>query len=120
MFQENRFGMIKFDGKNYSHDIVIHTDNRVENRDKNLSRKKYGTSHVLSAEEIEKLLDENPEIIVVGRGQSDMLKVGEDAARLLSTKNIDLIDSPTPEAVEEFNKLKDQGKKLAAIIHVTC
>lgn len=120
MFQENRFRMVKFDGKNYSHDIVIHTDNIVEKRNKNISREKYGTAHVLSADEIKNLLDENPEIIKVGRGQTDMLKVGEDAAELLSTKKVDLMDSPTSEAVEEFNKLKNQGKKLAAIIHITC
>ncbi len=120
MFQENRFGMIKFDGKNYSHDIVIHTDDRVEKRDKTGSRERYGTSHVLSAGEVEGLLDESPEIIIVGRGQSGMLKIGEDTAELLSTKNVSLVDFPTPRAIEEFNKFKKQGKKLAAIIHITC
>jgi len=120
MFQENRFRMVKFNGNNYSHDIVVHTDDIVEKRDKTGSRKKYGTSHVLSAEELTDLLDENPDIIIVGRGQSNMLKVGEDAAQLLSAKNVSLRDSPTPQAIEEFNELKDQGKKLAAIIHITC
>jgi hypothetical protein len=120
MFRENRFGMIKFNGKSYSHDIVIHTDNKVEKRDKNLSREKYGTSHILSAEEIKGLLNENPEIFIVGLGQSGMLKVGKDAAKLLSAKNVNLMDFPTPDAIKEFNKLKDQGKKVAAIIHITC
>jgi hypothetical protein len=120
MFHENTFGMIKFNGKSYSHDIVIHTDDRVEKRDKNLSREKYGTSHVLSTAEIENLLDENPEVFVVGRGQSGMLKVGEDVVELLSAKNVNLLDFPTPDAIKEFNKLKDKGKKVAAIIHITC
>jgi hypothetical protein len=120
MFQENKFGMVKFDGKNYSHDIVIHTDGVVEKRNKNLSRRKYDTSHILSAEEITDLLDEEPEILIVGRGQSGMLKIGKDTAELLYTKNVKLVDSPTPEAIEGYNKLKNQGKKLAAIIHITC
>jgi len=120
LFPENKFGMIKFDGKDYSHDIVIHTDGIVEKRNKNLSRRKYGTSHILSAGEITDLLDEDPKILIVGRGQSGMLKIGKDTAELLYTKNVKLVDSPTPEAIEEFNKLKDQGKKLAAIIHITC
>lgn len=120
MFQENKFGMIKFNEKNYSHDIVIHTDDRVEKRDKYISRKKYGTAHILSAKEVENLLDENPEVFIVGRGQYDMLKVGKDTIELLSAKNVNLMDFPTPDAIMKFNELKKQGKKLAAIIHITC
>ncbi len=60
MFQENKFGMVRFDGKDYSHNIVIHTDGYMEKRNKDLSRRKYDTSHILSAEEITALLDENP------------------------------------------------------------
>ncbi|MGB9978657.1 Mth938-like domain-containing protein [Methanobacterium sp.] len=120
MFQENKFGMVKFSGKEYSHDIVIHTDENIEKRNKNLSRRKYNTSHILSAEEITDLLDEDPEILIVGRGQSSMLKIGKDAAELLYDKNIKLVDPPTPKAIEEYNKLKNQGKKIAAVIHITC
>lgn len=120
MFQENKFGMVKFGGKDYSHDIVIHTDDRVEKRNKDISRRKYDTSHILSAEEVTDLLDENPEVIIIGRGQSGMLKIGKDTAELLSEKKVKLVDPPTPEAIEEFNKLKNQGKRVAAVIHITC
>ena len=84
------------------------------------SKRKYGTSHILSEDEILDLLSENPEIFITGRGQSGMLKVGKDTADLLSLKNISLIDLPTPDAIIEYNKLKKQGKRLAAIIHITC
>ena len=120
MFQETKFGMIKFSEKEYSYDIIIHTDENIEKRNKDLSRRKYGTSHILSAEEITDLLDEDPEILIVGRGQSCMLKIGKDTTNLLYTKNVKFMDFPTPEAIEEYNKLKNQGKKLAAVIHITC
>lgn len=120
MFQENKFGMIKFSGKEYPYDIIIHTDENVEKRNKDLSRRKYGTSHILSAEEITYLLDEDPEILIVGLGQSGMLKIDKDTVELLYSKNVKLMDSPTPKAIEKFNKFKNQGKKLAAVIHITC
>ena len=49
-----------------------------------------------------------------------MLKIGKDTVELLYSKNVKLMDSPTPKAIEKFNKFKNQGKKLAAVIHITC
>lgn len=120
MFQKYRFGMVKFDDREYSHDIVVHTDGNVKKRDKGHSKRKYGTSHILCADEIEILLDENPEVLVVGCGQVGVLKVGEDARKILAAKNVDLVDLPTQKATDEFNRLKNKGRRVAAIIHVTC
>jgi hypothetical protein len=120
MFKENRFGMVEFGQEKYFHDIIVHVDGRVEKRDKSPSKRKYGTSHLMCKEEIEELVKENPDALVIGCGQSGMLKVGKDARALLTTKNIDLVDLPTQESVFEYNKLKRQNKRVAAIIHVTC
>lgn len=120
MFEEYRFGMVKFGNEKYQHDIVVYVNGKIEKRDKNPSRRKYGTSHVLCAEEIQDLLDEEPEVLVVGSGQSGILRVGEDARKLLSVKNVELVDLPTQKAIVKFNNLKDMGRKVAAVIHVTC
>jgi len=120
MFQGYKFGMVKFADKKYQHDIIVHLDGNVDKRNKNPSKIKYGTSHILAAEEIEDLIEENLDVLVVGCGQYSVLKVGEDAMELLSAENIELVDLPTQEAVDEFNKLKNQGKRVVAIIHVTC
>jgi len=120
MFQENKFGMVKFADKKYKYDIIVHLDGSVDKRNKNPSRRKYGTSHILAAEEIEDLIGENPEVLVVGCGQYSVLKVGEDAVELLSAKKVELVDLPTQQAIDEFNRLKNQGRKVTAIVHVTC
>jgi len=120
MFQENKFGMVKFRDKKYRYDVIVHLDESIEKRNKDPSKRKYGTSHKLSAEEVRGLLAEDPDVLVVGCGQYGVLKVGEDAIKLLSTKKVELVDLPTQQAIDEFNRLKNQGRKVTAIVHVTC
>jgi hypothetical protein len=42
------FGTITIDGKTYEHDVIIRLSGKVVKRKKKLSKKYYGTSHVLS------------------------------------------------------------------------
>ncbi|MGB9844343.1 MAG: Mth938-like domain-containing protein [Methanothermobacter tenebrarum] len=113
-FQDCKFGSVKYNGKEYKHDIIVHVDGTITPRRKEISRKKYGTSHTLAQEEIQQLLDENPDIIIVGSGVHGVLKLGEIS---IKTKIIKL---PTCKAIKEYNSLIETGKKVAAIIHVTC
>jgi hypothetical protein len=41
------FGTITIDGKTYEHDVIIRLSGEVVKRKKKLSKKDYGTSHVL-------------------------------------------------------------------------
>jgi hypothetical protein len=45
------FGTITIDGKTHEHDALIRLSGEVVKRKKKLSKKYYGTSHVLSKEE---------------------------------------------------------------------
>ena len=45
------FGTITIDGKTYEHDVIIRLSGEVMKRKKKLSKKYYGTSHVLSKDE---------------------------------------------------------------------
>jgi len=42
------FGTITIDGKTYDHDVIVRLSGDVVKRKKKLSKKYYGTSHVLS------------------------------------------------------------------------
>ena len=46
------FGTITIDGKTYEHDVIIRLSGEVVKRQKKLSKKYYGTSHVLSKDEV--------------------------------------------------------------------
>ncbi|MGQ9722588.1 MAG: Mth938-like domain-containing protein [Candidatus Jordarchaeum sp.] len=114
-FEDTSFGSVVFDGKKYGYDILVLPNGRVEERRKTLSKSIFGTSHKLVPEELEFL--EEAEIIVIGTGQSGLLKLTKEAEDWVKNRGIRVIPAPTPEAIREYNKL--EGKK-AALIHVTC
>ena len=49
--ERTTFGTITIDGKTYEHDVLIRLSGEVVKRKKKLSKKYYGTSHVLSKDE---------------------------------------------------------------------
>ena len=51
------FGTITIDGKTYEHDVVVRLSGEVVKRKKKLSKKLYGTSHVLSEDEAQFLFE---------------------------------------------------------------
>ena len=48
--ESTTFGAITIDGKTYEHDVVVRLSGEVVKRKKKLSKKLYGTSHMLSKE----------------------------------------------------------------------
>jgi hypothetical protein len=49
--ERTTFGTITIDGKTYEHDVIIRLSGDVVKRKKKLSKKYYGTSHVVSKDE---------------------------------------------------------------------
>jgi hypothetical protein len=47
----SEFGAVTIDGTTYAHDVIIRLSGAVEKRKKKLSKKYYGTSHVISKDE---------------------------------------------------------------------
>jgi hypothetical protein len=111
------FGYIIVDGVRYDYDVVI-TD-RVMKRKKELSA--VGSGHTpLTGEEVLHYFSERPpEVLVVGTGQSGLMPLSgvKEACEKL---NIELIVERTPDAVRTFNKLRESGRNVNAIFHVTC
>jgi hypothetical protein len=49
--ESTAFGTITMDGKTYEHDVVVRLSGEIVKRKKKLSKKYYGTSHILSKDE---------------------------------------------------------------------
>ena len=60
------FGAITIDGKTYEHDVVVRLSGEVVKRKKKLSKKLYGTSHVLSEDEAKFLFEKGCDQVVIG------------------------------------------------------
>ena len=64
-----KFGSITIDRKTYQHDVVIRLSGEVIKRKKKLSKKYYGTSHVLSKDEAKFVFEKGCEQLIIGSGQ---------------------------------------------------
>ena len=113
MISEFSFGKIVVDGKTYTSDIKI-VDGRVIS---DWWRKK---GHRVDIEDISDILVTEPEIVVIGRGTPGLLKSTVSLREYLAAGHIELIEKKTPKAIAAFNKLFQQGRKVAAGFHISC
>jgi len=119
--EETGFGYIVVDGRKYRHDIVIHVDGKISKRKKELSKPfKRGIHTPLSWLEIAHLLEENPEIIIIGTGQYGALPILEETVKYMENHGVSFIKAKTPEAIKILNTFLKEGRRVASIIHVTC
>jgi len=108
-----RFGFCRFGLLVYSAipfpavDLVIHANDWPAIRG--------SKAHFVGFSEIEGLLKEGPDVLIVGTGYDNLVQVEEEIAALPA-----VVILPTPQAVRRYNELRDEGKRVAAIIHSTC
>lgn len=110
-FDNAYFGSVIIDGKKYEYDVVVSWDGEILERAK---------AHTFSKAELLDILQKEPEVIVVGTGQSGLVKIDKDAEIEAKIQGVELVAKTTQQAIEEFNKLVKIKKKAVAVIHVTC
>ena len=111
------FGWINVNGVKYEKDIIIHADRTITKRQKKKSKDqkpKYGHTP-LSERELTFLEDEKPEVVYVGTGHQGALPITPQAEQML--KKYETIILSTLDAIEKINQ---EHRKFAALIHVTC
>jgi hypothetical protein len=106
------FGRIVIDSETHTKDVIIFPD-RVEG---NWWRKE---GHNLYPEDLETVLEANPDILVVGQGAYGRMAIDSETKQALNQANIKLIAQPTEEACQTYNELQEQ-KKVVAALHLTC
>jgi hypothetical protein len=112
MIESYSFGRITIDGKRYHSDVIIYPDHvnaswwRVR-------------GHDLCIEDINEILDYTPEVLVIGKGRSGMMKVPDSIQEEITKRGIELITENTKEAVERYNQICKEKKAVAAL-HLTC
>ena len=74
-------------------------------------------SHFITLQEVEALLIPEVEIVVIGIGWNDVVKVDE-AIRNIEKVKVEILS--TPQAYETYNQYKSEGKKVVLIAHSTC
>ena len=111
------FGAITIDGKTYEHDVVVRLSGEVVKRRKKLSKKDFGTSHMLSKDEAKFVFEKGCEQLIVGSGQMGNVQLSPEADAYFAKKGCKVLLRPTPKAIRLFNR--STAKKIG-LFHVTC
>jgi len=117
MIEGTSFGSITVDGKIYDHDVIIRLSGEVLKRKKKLSKKYYGTSHVISEDEAKFVFEKGCEQLILGSGQMGNVTLSPEAKAYFAKKGCKVILQPTPKAIAAFNKSR---ARKAGLFHVTC
>jgi hypothetical protein len=114
---ETEFGYITIDGKCYEYDVVIRLGGKVKKRKKKLSKRVFGTSHVIARDEAEYIYERGTDQIIIGSGQEGMVELSDEAAEFLEKARCCVKLVPTRDAIEVWNH--SEGNTVG-LFHVTC
>src|SRR5881396_491176 len=115
--ESTEFGSISIAGRTYRYDVVIRLNGKVEKRKKALSKQLYSTSHIISLDEAAHVYQEGANRLIVGSGQSGMVKLSEEAAEYFKRKGCKVELLPTPAAIRAWNDAKGA---VIGLFHITC
>ena len=125
MITEYHFGSITIEGKTYNYDVEVRWTPKESLRDPTgqtceVLKWWRGESHVVDVEDIKRAVGENPEIIVIGTGESGMAKVTNQAKEEIISKGIGLIIEKTGQAIKSFNREEEKKRRVIGLFHLTC
>jgi hypothetical protein len=115
--EKTSFGSITIDGETITHDLLITLNGDIRKRKKKLSKKYYGTSHVLSLDEAQYIYEEGVEKIIFGTGQFGRCSLSDEAEMFFERVGCEVQLLPTPEAIQVWN---DSQGRLIGLFHLTC
>ena len=107
------FGKMEINGKMYENDLIVFPD-KIKS---NWWRKK---GHKLLIEDLDEVIEFNPEILIIGKGASGQMAVPVQTKRLLKQKGIEIKVMKTNQAYKKFNELIEKDNKVVGAFHLTC
>jgi hypothetical protein len=105
--------LIRIDGRTYHNDVKI-IGCQVK---ANWWRE---AGHRLNQSDIADILETHPDVLVVGTGYAGMMEVPAATRKAIESHGIRIQVDKTGSAVQEFNRLHDEGRKVAGAFHLTC
>lgn len=104
LIDKTKFGSITINGKTYEHDVIIRLSGTVKKRKKKLSKRLYGTSHIVSADEAVHLYEPGCRTLIIGTGQYDSVRLSEEAQQFFAEQDCKMILQPTPQAITTYTR----------------
>jgi len=113
MIEQYTSGRIIVNNKTYHRDLKIIHGQVIDN----WWRK---TGHRVDVSDMKDVLDASPDIIVIGTGYAENMRVSKELTSETRHRDIKLIAENTNKAVQTFNDLFSKGKNVSGAFHLTC
>jgi len=111
------FGSITIEGRTIHNDVVLGLDGTVGKRQKQLSKKVYGTSHTISLEEAKHVYEKGAESLIIGTGRFGLVHLSDEADQYFRERGCQVQALRTPQAIQAWNEA--QGRVIG-LFHITC
>ncbi|MDD5528525.1 MAG: MTH938/NDUFAF3 family protein [bacterium] len=105
-------GQVRIGDIIYTRDIIIYPD-RIETswwRDAN---------HLVQLKDLQKILNTPPQVLIIGTGPFNEMKIDNNVKEICDSKGIKLITENTQKACEIYNELKKQNLNIVTALHLT-
>jgi hypothetical protein len=120
MIEEYKFGRILIDGQEYQEDVEVRWMDEVLPWPKE-------ENHLIGLEDVARAVAANPEVIIIGTGESGLAEVLGEVKDFLQNRGIKLIVDHTEQATKTFNIINDESleedgrqAKVIGLFHLTC
>ena len=97
--------------------MIVGLSGKVSKRKKELSKKQYGTSHVVSKAEAKAIFEKGSDLLIIGTGQTGNVHLSSEAADYFERQGCRVLLQPTQDAIRSFNR---SAERKIALMHVTC
>lgn len=105
-------GEVVVDGDLYTEDLVVLPDRVLPNWHRE-------NGHLLHLGDLREALDEMPEVLIIGTGDNQCMRVAEEVTAHARAAEIELLVYDTRDACRTFNALIGRRRAVAAL-HLTC
>jgi len=110
LIEDYSFGKIVIDGKYYTDDVILLGEKVIDG----WWRKK---GHQLSIDDLQKIVDFKPDLLIIGTGNSGRLRVPKSLETKLDFKIKSL---PTKKACKIYNDEVKKDRRVSGAFHLTC
>ena len=107
-----RFGRVVIDGNEYRQDLILFPSGVQERWDR-------GESHLLSMSDLATVLENPPQVLIIGTGYWGSMKVPDEVLRELESRAVEPMILKSKQACEAYNQQTEQVHVVLAI-HLTC
>jgi len=112
IIQSYSFGKMEIDGSTFTSDLIIYPD-RIE------ASWWRQSGHRLVLADIRPVLEEKPDVLIIGTGFMGLMKVSEEVFRFAKERPIELVVEKTKKAADAYNRHFIDKKTIGAF-HLTC